>query len=215
MSGETEASVSGWTVDTLHEHLLSTVNDVKREIDLVRNSFLQQHSDLREMLNERYAIQTKALDATFLAQQTAMRTALEAAEKAVQTALVSAEKAVAKAEVAAEKRFESVNEFRAQLTDQATTFLTRNEVDVRLNALSEKLDSEAKRNTTRVSDLELRIYATISDQDKRLTSRLDLLQGHTGGTTDSQTNFRLNAGTIIAIIAVIASFTAVIVNVVK
>lgn len=100
---------------------------------------------LQLMLNERYATQTKALDAAFLAQQTAMRTALEAAEKAVQTALVSAEKAVGKAEVAAEKRFESVNEFRAQLNDQAATFPTRPEVEVRFASLTEKVDALAAR----------------------------------------------------------------------
>ena len=203
MSGETESQVSGWTVDTLHAHVI-TQFDITRGAQEIRVKLLQEELDrrlgnmqkaiddrradlrdlltgqiagLREMLNERYATQTKALDAAFLAQQTAMRTALEVAEKAVQTALVSAEKAVAKAEVAAEKRFESVNEFRAQLTDQAATFPTRNEVDVRLNAIADKLDTEAKRGTLRAADLELRLTATTSDLDKRVTSRLDLIQG--------------------------------------
>ncbi len=115
MSGETEKHISGWTVDTLHEHL-------QREI-----------SDQRTLLDERYATQTKALDAAFAA-----------ADKAVQTALLSAEKAVAKAETAAERRFEAVNEFRGQLADQATTFMPRNEADVRLGAMDEKVDRNAK-----------------------------------------------------------------------
>ncbi len=67
---------------------------------------------LKVMLDERYATQTKAVDAAFLAQQTAMQTALTAAERAVQTALLSAEKAVTKAEVAADKRFDLLNELR-------------------------------------------------------------------------------------------------------
>src|SRR5688572_11517487 len=106
MSGETEKEISGWTTDTLHAHL-------QREMD-----------DMRRMLDERYATQTKALDAAFAA-----------ADKAVQTALLSAEKAVAKTETAAERRFEAVNEFRGQLSDQAATFLPRIEADVRINAL--------------------------------------------------------------------------------
>lgn len=61
-------------------------------------------------------------------------------KEAVETALVAAEKAVTKAETAAEKRFESVNEFRAQLTDQASTFVMRKELDVRLDAMNEKID---------------------------------------------------------------------------
>ncbi len=51
----------------------------------------------------------------------------DAQEKAVRAALEAAQKAVDKAEEAATKRFESVNEFRAQLADQAASFLTRRE----------------------------------------------------------------------------------------
>lgn len=111
MTGETEQNVSGWTTDTL------------------RSSVQQQVDDMRRMLQERYETQTKAVDAAFLAQQTAMQTALTAAERAVQTALLAAEKAVAKAEIAADKRFDSVNEFRAQLADQAATLMPRKEVE--------------------------------------------------------------------------------------
>jgi hypothetical protein len=110
VSGETDDRPSGWTTDTLHEHLQ------------------QQLDDSRRLLDERYATQTKALDAAFAA-----------ADKAVQTALLSAEKAVAKAETAAERRFEAVNEFRGQLADQATTFMPRTEADVRLTAMDEKV----------------------------------------------------------------------------
>jgi hypothetical protein len=40
------------------------------------------------------------------------------------------ETAIVKSEQAIEKRFESVNEFRAQLSDQTITFLTRKEYDL-------------------------------------------------------------------------------------
>lgn len=111
MSGETEDSVSGWTIDTL------------------RASVRQELQDLRFLLDERYATQTKALDAAFVA-----------AEKAVATALSSAEKAVTKAETAAERRFESVNEFRAQLNDQAGTFMPRTEYQAKHEALEKQVD---------------------------------------------------------------------------
>jgi len=110
----------------------------------------QQLDDLRTMLDERYATQVKAVDAAFAAQQQAMTTALAAAERAVATALQSAEKAVSKAEVAQEKRLEGVNEFRAQLTDQAATFVRREDVDVRLNALGDRLNE----TNTKVTKLE-------------------------------------------------------------
>lgn len=66
------------------------------------------------------------------------------------TALQSAEKAVSKAEVAQEKRLESVNEFRGQLSDQAATFVRREDVDIRLNALGERLQE----TNTKVTKLE-------------------------------------------------------------
>lgn len=117
---------SEWTVDTLRQHL-------QKQLD-----------DQRVLLDERYATQTKALDAAF-----------KAAEQAVQTALASAEKAVTKAETAAERRFESVNEFRQTLTDQAATFMPRAEAESRLVALAEKLDG--------------------------LATRIDKSEGHSGG----------------------------------
>jgi hypothetical protein len=75
----------------------------------------------------------------FDAQQEALNAALLAAKEAVQTALTAAEKAVIKAETAAERRFESVNEFRAQLSDQANTFMPRAEAEQRIGVLGESL----------------------------------------------------------------------------
>ena len=63
----------------------------------------------------------------------------QAQETGVNAALLAAEKAVAKAETAAEKRFESVNEFRAQLTDQAATFQSREAAELEARRTSEKL----------------------------------------------------------------------------
>lgn len=64
----------------------------------------------------------------------------EAQEKAVAAALTAAGQAVQKAEVAAEKRFDAVNEFRAQLSDQAGTFMPRAETEIRFTAMQEKVD---------------------------------------------------------------------------
>ena len=77
----------------------------------------------------------RALDERSSQQGTAVRDALQAAEKAV-----------TKAEVAAERRFEAVNEFRGQLSDQAGTFMPRSEADVRFGALTKDI-SELKKNS--------------------------------------------------------------------
>lgn len=93
--------MTGWTVDTLHEHLSSLIkaNDHRYE---------QRFQD---------------------------------AGQAVDAALKAAEKAVTKAEMASEKRFEGVNEFRAALSDQTSTFLPRSEADARISALADKIDA--------------------------------------------------------------------------
>lgn len=52
-----------------------------------------------------------------------------AQEKAVEAALTSAKEAVLKAEAASEKRFESINEFRRTLSDQAQQFASAEKVN--------------------------------------------------------------------------------------
>jgi hypothetical protein len=61
-------------------------------------------------------------------------------EKAVNAALAAAQKAVDKAEAASEKRFESVNEFRAALGDQARLLMPRSEAEQQFKTISEKID---------------------------------------------------------------------------
>jgi len=94
-------------------------------------------SDLR--YQQRFDAQSAAVNAAFASQQTAMSTALVTAEKAVLVAQAAADRAVSKAELAADKRFESVNEFRKTLDDQQRTLMPRPEVNVMVNALSDKL----------------------------------------------------------------------------
>jgi cobalamin biosynthesis Mg chelatase CobN len=77
----------------------------------------------------------------FQSQDRAVAAALAAQEKAVTAALGAAERAVLKAEAAAEKRFESVNEFRASLSDQASLLMPRSEAQVELRNLREKIET--------------------------------------------------------------------------
>jgi hypothetical protein len=102
----------GWTIDTLRTHFTLLIEQIEKKNDY------------------RFEMQDKAII-----------TALNAQEKAISAALNATEKAVSKAETAAEKRFESVNEFRGQLADQASTFLPRAEADARFCAIIEKVDT--------------------------------------------------------------------------
>jgi len=115
MSGETDRHPSGWTVDTLKEHV-----------------------------DQRFRDQEKSVEA-----------AVAASDKATSVAMTAEQRAVAKAEAASEKRFESVNEFRQTLTDQAATFMPRKEAEQRAQANTDKIDTL----TSRMDKLESRLAA--------------------------------------------------------
>lgn len=106
---------------------------------------------LRELLLAKIEAQSDALAAAdkryeqrFVAQEGAVASALMSQEKAVGAALIAADRAVSKVETANEKRFEAVNEFRAQLADQAAGFIPRNEANIRFDAVVERIEAARK-----------------------------------------------------------------------
>jgi formate-dependent nitrite reductase cytochrome c552 subunit len=99
--------------------------------------------ELLAIINERSNAETTRIQV----QEKANDQRFEAQEKAVAAALAAAKEAVTKAEAAAEKRFDSVNEFRGQLKDQAATLMPRTEVTALLKSVDEKTrDNEDKIN---------------------------------------------------------------------
>ena len=118
-----DAPKNGWTISTLFMH-------VQAEFAAQRSYQEAQLTDLRRLLDERYATQTKALDAAF-----------SAASLGVATALQSAREASAKAEENAEKRFES---FRAESSTQ-------------IRSVSEKQGDESARIADRLNELTTRM----------------------------------------------------------
>lgn len=78
-------------------------------------------------------------DRRFEESDRAVSAALVAQEKFYSATLTANKEAVVKAENATEKRFESVNEFRAQLSDQSSSFMPRVEYDARTAALLDRI----------------------------------------------------------------------------
>lgn len=117
MSGPCESpSPHGWTLDTLEEHLTTKITSVK-------DFFVAESRASKE----------------------AVSAALAAVKEQSAGAMIAAEKAIIKAETATEKRFDSVNEFRQTLSDQAASFLSRNEYSANHKATEEKLIALADR----------------------------------------------------------------------
>lgn len=94
----------------------------------------EMNAELRALI-ERVSALDRLMEAKFVTFQVLVDSQ---AEK-VALALNAADKAVSKAETATEKRFESVNEFRASLADQATMLVTRTEFHTKVEAQSDKL----------------------------------------------------------------------------
>lgn len=165
MSGETETMVSGWTVDTLHGQLLMILDERGRR-------YAAQFAAMQAIAVEA----DKRYEQRFLAQQEAVQAALAAQEKAVNAALLAADRAVAKAEAASEKRFESVNEFRAQLSDQAANLMPRGEAEARFQATSEKQGEAATLSRDQLDRLRLELGALREESIRGTASLRDEFQ---------------------------------------
>lgn len=135
MGGETERSVSGWTVDTLREHVLALIADTKLTLEAANVA-----ADVR---NEQ----------RFVAQQGAIKDALIAQKEAVAAALVAAEKAVLVAEQNAEKWRGAANEWRGAMNDRERILMPRSEAEQRIQAVTEKIDAAITANAKTIEAL--------------------------------------------------------------
>lgn len=166
MPGERTADISDDTAHGNSDDKISLREHLQRQVDGLERHQARLLSEFRVQLDERYATQTKALEAAFAS-----------AEKAVTAALSAAETAVQKAEMAADKRFESVNEFRGQLADQAARFMTRDEALSRHDRTQEQIKDMSERHSS-----ELAVLRDIHGKDVTgINKRLDLKQGSSSG----------------------------------
>lgn len=113
-------------------------------------------------------------------------------EKATASAFENSQRAIDKADQATEKRFEGVNEFRAALSDQASRFVTAEQ----LNAVADKLEAGYLRNREDID---------------QLGKRLDLKQGEDHGSRLTWGNMAAlvaTAGVLITIVVIVANYLA-------
>jgi len=168
-----EASV--WTLYSIFEHFTTLL----QETDLRYNQrFIAQEKAMQVALDEKQ----KEIDTAFRSHEKLTESQFKAIEEKAELSYngldkkidVSNEtqkgnqpkhnknsnnKAIEKVEIATEKRFESVNEFRQTLSDQTKTFITRSEAMQAVGSNVEKIDD--------------------------LKSRMDRLEGRSGGTNAS------------------------------
>jgi len=183
---------------SLREHIQRQI-DIVREGGELRFNMERDHTDesvsfLKEFIERIVTEQDKRYEQRFIAQEGAREVALTRVDKEfhehlqsvreeTRAALNAADKAILKQEEATEKRFDSVNEFRGQLSDQAQTFMPRKESEVKMDALTEKIDVAADR----LNALQL-----------LLTSRLDVSQGQAVGGREAIQEKRSSNGALYA-----------------
>lgn len=197
--GETAKDPSGFTVDTIHQYIDAILQERDRRYE---QRFLTQQESLQVALAASHAVlveHDKRYEQRFAAQENATALALSRVDKEfhehlaqvrteTHAALDAADKAILKSEAATDKRFESVNEFRAQLADQATRFMPRLEAEQRFNAVEEKLSASIKQRSEAIASI---------------NSRLDLNAGRSTGLDKGWAmlvGLVALAGTVIAII---------------
>lgn len=135
----------GVELQGLREMLLRFREDTHAADNEIRRLVELQNAERDLRYAQRFEAQNIALKEASLAAEKAINAAMVAAEKAISAALTSAAQAVQKAEAASETRFQSVNEFRSQLGDQAATFIPRTEAAARFDSQAEKLDALSSR----------------------------------------------------------------------
>jgi hypothetical protein len=111
-----------WTIDTLRKSLTQRIEAQDRLVHM----------------------QIEAVYDKIRSQEHNMSAQLEFVRSNTEAAFGASEKAILKAESAAERRFESVNEFRAALSDQTARLMPRNEVENMFKSVNEKIDEMRK-----------------------------------------------------------------------
>jgi bisphosphoglycerate-dependent phosphoglycerate mutase len=114
------------------------------------------------------------------------------------------DKAVLKAETATEKRFESVNEFRAQLADQSNQFMPRGEYTVQHVSLDEKVNLLASRVDEKVN----LVAARVSEVD----SRVSAVEQKKVGSVESRQGIYAAAGFILVLLTIAGIIAGVMAN---
>ncbi len=125
------------SADRLAEQLGDRIGAASEKTDAVKTS-------LHERINEGDSHLRQHIDQQVLQ----IEGALEAARRETSIIHDASEKAIAKADASTEKRFEAVNAFRQQLSDQANLFMPREVAEAQIEALRKQMLDNTKRIDT-------------------------------------------------------------------
>lgn len=115
-----------------------------------------------------------AQETALLATQVERIAALHAEAHAREHALTG--DALDKAAVSMEKRLESMNEFRDQLREQASTFVRRDMMDQRIAAIISRAEQDMRAITERIDRETLAVHVRITDLTTSFDTRIKVIE---------------------------------------
>lgn len=124
---------TAWTLDTLKAYFEAILREQRLAMDMATVEREKAAQILRDGLLHQIESGDHALEHHIQEQVRQIRTIIEMGSAQVQAAFDASEKAILKAETATERRFESVNEFRAQLASQTASFMPREVAEARFD----------------------------------------------------------------------------------
>lgn len=129
----------------------------------MRDFLVQMIQDADERLRDHIVTQIANTQEALASAERLEKERFEAAQRRTDLRYEAAKEATEKAEHSLEKRFESVNEFRKTLADQAATFLPRAESETRIQSLLAKIHAVETRLDQRF-EIVNEFRKTLSDQ---------------------------------------------------
>lgn len=142
----TDVSGSDWTLDTLAVYFNVQLAAMDRRIT-------EQLTAIQIAATTSVAAAQEVAAAQHESMERAFRGHLEQIRRETDAMFASSDRAITKAEIATDKRFTSVNEFRAQLSDQAARFVARTEFEAEATALRAEQRSASERNAERIQEI--------------------------------------------------------------
>lgn len=121
---------------------------------------------LKEYINDKFDNLEKTIDERF-----------NSVGQTTNAALAASDKAIAKSDTAMEKRLDSVNEFRATLSDQASKFIIRTEHDLVVSRLEQDIKNLQFARTELMPRMEaLGLFKAVDKKFKEILLELNLLR---------------------------------------
>lgn len=180
-------------------HLDTEINGLQRQIDRLQAELAESELRNTQLTEAKFVTFRVMIDS----QADKVALALEATEKAIDKAERATEKAIDKAEAANDKRFQSVNEFRAQLGDLITRLATLERVDL-LHSQTQQRISEVNQNLQRQLDDQTKIISVLTN---RVTAMESSARGAAGNVNKLMAFIGAAVG-LLTIVVIVANVLA-------